>query len=279
MRLFARAAIVWVLLLVPAAEVHAEWVLGAEGAVVYESNLSRATREVDRESDVAFVPSFSFGYYWQLTDATGLLATFDFRASIYSEFAGLTNFSPTLNLGVRHKFGLGGLAPWLRVFASGGAIDYDDDVRDTAIVDVGAEVGKRFSERVDLRFGYTYERLDANDRVFDGDSHTLSLRSTVGLTSDLYLTLGYSVRWGDLVVHRTPGPGDWSLRNARIVNTFDRPMTATRIDATTHFVSIALGWALTQHTSLNAGYEYQISIGPQFDYPNHVVRASFNYNF
>ena len=95
----------------------------------------------------------------------------------------------------------------------------------------------------------------------------------------LKIYLGYAARWGDLVVHRTPGPGDWAAPDARIANTFNRPMTAVRIDATTHFASVALGWALTPHTSLNAGYEYQISIGPQFDYPNHVVRASFDYNF
>jgi hypothetical protein len=278
-RLLVRAAILWGLVLVPVAEAHAEWILDAGGGIVYESNLPRAAREADREGDVAFVPALSIGHSFQLTDATSLLATADFKAAIYSRFEGLTNLSSTITLGVRHKVGLGALAPWLRVFVTGGALDYGDDVRDSAVVDVGVQAGKRLSERVDLRIGYTYERLEAHDRVFDGDFHTVSLRGIVGLTGALHLTMGYAIRWGDLVVHRAPVAGEPPTRSSRIVDTFDTPLVANRIDATTHLVSAALGYALTSHAALNAGYEYQISIGPRFDYPNHVVRASFDYSF
>jgi hypothetical protein len=277
--LLAGAAVLCALLLVPVAEAQAEWILDAEGAIVYESNLTRAARAADRESDVAFAPALSVGHYFQLTDSTGLLATADLRAGVYARYEGLTNVSPTVTVAVRHKLGLGASAPWIRVFATGGAVDYGDDVRDSAVVDLGVQVGKRLSERVDLRLGYTYERLDANNRVFDGDSHTLSLRGVVGLTSDLHLTTGYAVRWGDLVVHRAPVPGEPSTRRTRVVDTFDEPLVANRIDATTHLVSAALGYALTSHVFVNVGYEYQISIGPRFDYPNHVVRASFAYSF
>lgn len=279
MRLVAPAVILCALLLVPVAEAHAEWILDAAGGIVYESNLTRAAREADRKSDVAFAPALSVGHSFQLTDATSLLATADFKASIYPRFEGLTNLSSTVTLGVRHKLGMGASAPWFRVFATGGALDYGYDARDSAVVDVGMQAGKRLSERVDLRIGYTYETLDAHDGVFDGDSHTVSLKGVVGLTSALHLTMGYAIRWGDLVVHKAPVPGKPSTRHSRVVETFDTPLTATRIDATTHLLSAAIGYALTSHAALNAGYEYQISIGPRFDYPNHVVRASFDYSF
>ena len=279
MRSLARAGILCALLLVSVAEARAEWILDAAGGLVFETNLPRAASEADRESDVAFVPAVVAGHHFQLTDATSLAATADVRGSIYTRFEGLTNLAATVTLGIRHKLGLGALAPWFRVFATGGVLDYGDDVRDSAVLDVGLQAGKRFSERVDVKVGYTFEVLDANNRVFDGDSHTLSLSSLVGLTGALDLAIGYAVRWGDLVVHRAPVPGEPSTRHSRIVDTFDTPLLANRIDATTHFVSVALGYALTAHAALNAGYEYQISIGPRFDYPNHVVRASFDYSF
>jgi hypothetical protein len=275
----SRGALVCALLLVLVPEARAEWVIDAEAGIDYETNLPRAAHEADRKSGVAFVPALSVGHYFQLTDATGLLATADFRGSIYAEYDGLTNLSSTATLALRHKLGLGAFAPWLRVFATGGALDYGDNVRDSAVLDVGVEAGKRFSERVDLRIGYTYERLDANDRVFDGESHTVRLKGSFGLTGALQASVGYGLRWGDLVVHKTPVPGQPLTRHQRIVDTFGTPMVASRIAATTHLVTVTLGHALTSHAALNAAYEYQISVGPQFDYPNHVVRASFDYSF
>jgi hypothetical protein len=274
----ARVAIPCALLLV-ATEAHAEWILDGGVGLVYESNLPRAAREADRESDVALVPVLTAGHYFQLTDAMGLTATAEIKPTFYPRFEGLTNLSATGTVAIRHKLGLGALAPWIRVFAGGGALDYGDDDRDSAIVNVGLQAGKRFSERIDLRLGYTYERLDANDTLFNGESHTVSLSGVLGLTGDLHLTVGYGFRWGDLVVHKTPVPTEPQTSRSRIVDTFDTPLTATRIDADTHLVSVTLGWAVTPHTSLGLGYEYQISIGPQFDYPNHVVRASFTYSF
>ena len=91
--------------------------------------------------------------------------------------------------------------------------------------------------------------------------------------------MAYAVRWGDLVIHKAPVPGAPPTPHSRLVETFDTPLVAARIDATTHLLSAALSYALTSHAALNAGYEYQLSVGPRYDYPNNVVRASFDYSF
>lgn len=267
------------LVLALAAAAHAEWIVDASEDIVYEDNLSRATRRADRRSGVALSPALSLGHYFQLADATSVLATADFKGSLYPRFERLSNLTSTLTLGVRQKFGLGASAPWLRVFATGGVLDYGDNLRDSVVVDAGVQVGKRLSERFDVQGGYTYEMLDARSRVFDQDSHTLSLKGGAALTSALQLTLGYAVRRGDLVVHRTPAPGAAQTSHTRVVNTFDTPLEAVRIDATTHIVSAAVSYALTPRAALTAGYEYQLSIGPIFNYPNHLVRGGFAYSF
>src|SRR5205814_2785882 len=130
----------------------------------------------------ALSPALSIGHYWQLADATSLLATADFKGSLYPRFERLSNIASALTLGVRQKFGLGASAPWLRVFVTGGALDYDDNLRDSVLVDAGVQVGKRLSERFDVQAGYTYEMLDARSRVFDQDSHTLSLKGGAVVT-------------------------------------------------------------------------------------------------
>lgn len=279
MHRLALPAVLCALLLAGVAAAHAEWIVDAEGGFVYEDNLTRAAREVDRRSGIAFAPTLSVGHYFQLTDAMSLLATADFKASLYPEFERLSNLSSTVTLGVRHKLGLGAFAPWLRVFATGGALDYGDNVRDSTVVDIGVQAGKRLSERVDLQGGYTYESLDAHNGVFDQDAHTVSLKGSVGLTAAAQLALGYAVRWGDLIIHKAPAPGAPPAPHSRLVDTFGTTLVAARIDATTHLFSAAVSYALTPHAALSAGYEYQISFGPRFSYPNNLVRASFGYSF
>lgn len=277
MRALVRA-VVLCCVLVPAAA-HAEWILDAGGDVVYEDNLTRAARGADRRDDTAFSPWLSFGHHGQLRDATSLLASIDIKASLYSRFEELSNVASTLTLAVRHKFGLGAGAPWVRGFATAGVLDYGDDVRDSALVDAGVAAGKRLSDRFGVQGGYTYERLDARSRVFDQDSHTLSIEGSAALTDVLHLALGYAVRWGDLVVHRTPAPGAARTSHTRVVTTFDTPLEAVRIDATTHIFSAAASYALTPRAAITGGYEHQLSIGPVFEYPNHLVRAGFAYSF
>ncbi len=279
MRSLLLAALLCAPLLAHVAPAHAEWIIDAGGDVVYEDNLTRASDRTDRRSDVALSPALSIGHHFQLADATSLVTTADFKGSLYPRFEGLSNLSSTLTLGVRQKFGLGASAPWLGVFAAGGVLDYGDNLRDSLLVDAGVQAGKRLSERFDVQAGYTYEMLDARSSVFDQTSHTLTVKGGVVLTDALQVTLGYAVRWGDLVVHRTPAPGAAQTSRARVVNTFDTPLEAVRIEATTHIFSAAATYALTPRAALTAGYEHQLSIGPLFDYPNHLVRGSFAYSF
>jgi hypothetical protein len=266
-------------LIVPAAAAHAEWVVDAAGDVVYEDNLTRATREGDRLGGVALSPALSIGHAFQPAAGTSVLAAADFKGSFYPRFERLSNVAATLAVAVRQKFGLGATAPWVRAFAGGGALDAGDSVRDSALASAGAAVGTRLSDRFELQAGYTYERRQARSRVFDQDSHTVSVSGGAVVTDALHLTVGYAVRRGDLVVHRTPVAGAERTSHTRVVDTFDRPLEAVRIEATTHIVSVSAAYALSPRAALTAGYEYQLSIGPVFDYPNHLGRAGFAYSF
>jgi hypothetical protein len=258
---------------------HGEWIIDAGGDIVYEDNLTRATGSADRRSDVALSPWLSIGHYVQLGSATSLLASADVKASLYPRFEGLSHVAPSLTLGVRHKLGLGASAPWVRAFATGGVLDYGDGVRDSALAGAGIQGGTRLSDRVGLQAGYAYEHLDARSRVFDQDSHTVSAQGTAALTEALHATVGYAIRRGDLVVHRTAAPGAARTSHTRVVTTFDTPLEAVRIEATTHILSASASYAVTPRAAVSVGYEYQLSIGPIFDYPNHLVRAGFAYSF
>jgi hypothetical protein len=272
-------AVLCALVLGPVAQACAEWFADVDGALVYEDNLSRAARSADRKQGIALVSRATVGHQVQLTDPTSLAVAADVEGTLYPEFDRLSHLAGTLTLGVRHKLGLGARAPWARVFAAGGVLDYGDDVRDGVVLGAGFQAGKRITERIDVEGGYAYESIDARNLVFNGTSHTFSLRSGVALTDALQLTLGYAARLGDLVIHRAPAPGAAPTAHARLVRTFDTPLVAARISATTHLFSATLGYALTSHAALKVGYEYSISYGPVFSYPNHLARAGFAYSF
>jgi hypothetical protein len=278
-RRLALSAVLCALLLAPVAPARADWIADADGAIVYEDNLTRATSLADRRGGIALASALTVGRHFQLTGGTSLAATADFKGSLYPEFDRLSNLSSTATVGFRHKLGLGAFAPWLRLFVTGGALDYGDDVRDGAVVDIGVQVGKRLTDRIDVEGGYTHESIDAGNGVFNADSQTFSLKGGLGLPGALHLTLGYAARLGDLVIHRAPAPGAGPTPHTRLVHTFDTPLVAARITATTHLFSAGLGYTLTPHAALNAGYEYSISFGPLFNYPNHLARASFAYSF
>lgn len=272
-------AVLAVLLLAPAGRVHAEWTIDADASSVWEANLTRAARRADRESGVGFTPTLTLGYYSQLADALRLETAAELKGTWYPEFDGLSHVAPTAIAGLRWKFGLGALAPWVRGFGTAGVLDYGDDVRDAVVLDGGVQVGKRLTGTIAVQGGYTFESVDAGNGVFNADSHTLAVRGTVEMTPALELALGYGVRWGDLVIHRAVVPGAPRTPHARRVDTFDTPLVAARIEGTTHLVSAALSYAITSAVAVSAGYEYHHSSGPVFEYPNHLVRAAFTVGF
>jgi hypothetical protein len=254
-----------------------EWFGDVDAGTVYEDNLSRAAKAADQESDLAFASTLSVGHVFALTGSTAARASLDIGGSAYTEFGKLNNLASGFTLSLRHKLGLGPFVPWMRVFASGAYLNYADDFLDSALWSGGLEVGKRVHERIDLKAGYLYEVRDANNGVYDQAGHTLSLQGSFLLTPATELTLGYWTRWGDFTVHRALGPPP--ARPVRVVDTFDRPLFAFRVDATTFAGSVKLSHALTDHASLSLAYEYEYAVGPRVDYPNNVVRAGLSLSY
>ncbi|PYM07978.1 MAG: hypothetical protein DMD82_04175 [Candidatus Rokuibacteriota bacterium] len=257
---------------------RAEWLADAEGGVVYEDNLNGAAKARDQKSDLAFVPRLSVGHHVQLTDSTSLRLTADLQGGVYTEFDRLDTVSSGLALGVRRKFGLGADAPWARVFGSAAYLNYNDGVLDSSLVSVGLELGKRLHQRFDLRAGYLYEVRDANTPVFDLTAHTAFANVSVALTEATELILGHATRWGNFTVHRRATTAE-PPRPVRVVETFDTPLFAFRIDATTYQASATISQALTRDAAISVGYDYQFTQGPRLTYTNNVFRGSFTYSY
>ena len=216
--------------------------------------------------------------------------TGDVGGNGYAEFHGLSNLTLGLTTAFRSKFGLGAAAPWLRLWGSGARLEYDDSVRDGWRYRLGAGVGKRFLERVDLRLDYTFEeRIADHGRfvfrlpgdVFDTQSHTYAGRVDFFYSEALSLFAGYALRGGDVV---SSTRRNTAILNASSALTRDRvfgpDFVAYKIDATVHVLSFALSFALGPRSSMNFSYERQIGLGNQgLDYFNNVFRAGVLFTY
>src|SRR6185295_11612087 len=143
----------------------AEWLLDADGGVLYDSNLNRASESADIRADSALTLNAAGGYHFSLSGADGLTLTASARSEIYQRFHGLNLLGLDGTALYRHKFGLGYAAPWILLAASASHDNYRDDLRDSNRVELRAELGQRFTEAFDAAFGGRYERRYAkNDR-------------------------------------------------------------------------------------------------------------------
>jgi hypothetical protein len=272
----------------------AEWHIDASARLFFESNVNHAAFSPDVLDDFAFAPQASVGKYYQLTDDDGLSVAANARGAIYGQYDGLNHVYGGGAFALRHKFGLGAYAPWLRLHGTAGYAEYDSALRDGGLYAAGVRLGRRFSSRLDAWIDYTFDYRDGPNSpastpgksgdVFTLAGHQLSIRSNLLLTDRLMMSAGYGVRFGDVYANRSPVVGWRWRRAAGAVDAQTRddafPGFSYRIDsATTHSFALEASYALDGHSSVNLGYEFQWAEGSGLAYANHIPQLSFVYGF
>jgi hypothetical protein len=269
----------------------AAWIVDVETGLVYEDNLSFASKDRDIKGAAALATVAAAGVATYLSDRNVLSLTGDVIGDLHERYSGLDHVSFGLTTAFRSKLGLGAGAPWARVAASGARLQYRADVRDGWAYRVTAGVGKRFGERWELRADYAFDgRTADNERpvstrlpadVFDQQAHTLSVRADVQATTILLLFGGYAVRLGDVASTTQRNPEIFAASSAVVADpAFGSNTFAYKIDATTHILSAGLSLALGARWSFNMGYEHQIGLGDGgIDYRNNVVRGTFLFSY
>jgi len=272
------------------ATAFASWFVDGDLGIVHETNVGLAQKARDVKSDSALGAGVSGGYAFQLDDRNVLSLAGDLAGSGYAELPGLSNLAAGATTAFRSKFGFGGSAPWLRLFASGARLEYDNDVRDGWRYRLGAGGGMRFGERWDVRLDYVFEERFADRRrgggrlpgdVFDTTAHAYSARVDFLSSEALTLFSSYTFRDGDVV--------STTRRNAEILaassaltadRAFGPDFVAYKIDATVHVLTFGMSIALGSQASLNVAYERQIGLGRGgLDYFNDVFRGGVLVSF
>ena len=285
-------------LLLPFAAPFANAALFVDGSLdsSYDSNPALAETDADIEGEMSVGARVSGGWYQQLTDRIGLSATADLAGEHHAQFTGLDYVGLGGSIALRGKLGLGLNAPWWRLGGNLMARDYDFDLRDGLHYGASASVGQRIGERLSVEVKYAYDGRRSDKTVdvpiavqlfgigggaFDIDGHTVSVGATYDLTQRFAVSARYSHRWG-LICSSTRVDLDVLLESTAV--NYDPVFGVDRVaytgPAETDFYTINFSYALTDHASLNAGYEYRDAVfADEYVYDGHVARFSVRYSF
>jgi hypothetical protein len=210
-------------------------------------------------------------------------------AELCTEYSGLDNvcLGPTVEL--RHKFGLGPLAPVVYAGLEASAYGFKDPERSK----IEGDLLFGFSQRLDDEFQVALDgrlgSFDARDIVFCGNYASLEAALNWDVTEAWRIRLLGGWRNGDFVSNYTavespfgwvavdPNteylPGAWHY-----VRTFNEPFVAYRVSAVTWSYGAAVSPAVGPHTSVNLQYTHYLSPGVD-RYVDNVVSVSLSHRF
>ncbi|MEO8440842.1 MAG: hypothetical protein ABI540_11565 [Spartobacteria bacterium] len=257
---------------------RADWRTDAETGVLYNSNLSNSDRASDEKDDFAWQSDLQLGNGFQLTRDLRLNLAADLREQVWARFDAFNNVAPGGTAGLRHRFGLGRMAPWVLVEDHAAYAFFHDDGRSGFENRFRVRGGFGITERLAVEAAYMFDDFQAKDPFWDLSGNSGSIRLTFDATSSLQVALGYSYREGEVISYALPPrPDIVALASAREpVDSFGTPLyTAYRLRGSTNAVSASVGYTLGKYVSVLVSYEFRHTSSGPLDYENHLVEAKF----
>jgi hypothetical protein len=281
------AAAVLVALLPPAAA--AQWTFDAQGAWVYDDNLSRAQRDSDIARDHALALRGALGRAFVVADGDLVLRA-EARAARYDHYLGLDHAALGAGASWRRKLGLGLTAPWLAADAALFEEDFSEPVRDGRRSALSLELGKRFGPRFDASLGAAYDRREQrhdlplvpgiSGKPFSLQGRSLFLRGNLAFGESWLVFAAAAARDGDVVSSTRRNPQIFR-ESAAIAGdpAFGPDYIAYKLTgARTSAYTLGLSWALGARASLDAAVTTErTSARGGLDYDGNVYSLSLVY--
>ena len=282
----------WVLLAAAAMPLAAaaQWTFDADGARVYDDNLSNAQMASDIIRDRAWLGRAAFGRTFAIGEWDATVRA-EARAARQDRYSGLDHLALGIGAGGRRKLGLGLTAPWIAADAALFRENYDKPVRDGHRAAMSLSLGKRFDHHSEASLGAAYDRRTQRDdfasvrgipgRPFSLQGRSLFLKGSYALTGRALLLASAASRHGD-AVSSTRRNSQIFRESAAIASdpAFGSDFIAYRLTgARTRTHSIGLSWSLGTHAALGASaLHHRTQAGGGLEYRGNVYSVSFVYS-
>jgi hypothetical protein len=282
----------WVILLAGAmSPAHAERITEVAAGAEYTNNVSNGQFERDIKADSAAWASLSAGQWIEVSGNNSLTATGDLMGRVFNHFDGLNNLSLGLTVADRMKLGLGATAPWVRTYGSVARLQFQNDIRNGWLYFLGLAAGKRVGERWDLQAEYRFDKRTGENttgvvpglsgEVFDQTGNSLLLDGRYSLSDTTLISLGYAWRRGDVVATTQRNFTIFRVSTAIAADpVFGDGAYAYKLPATTHSISLGASKEINRHSSLNAGFQRQVTYAAGGNaYYNSVPSVTYLYGY
>jgi len=269
-----------------------EWIADAQLSYNQIDNLNLSAFSNDQVNDQKISFTALLGRFYQLNGTSRFHILADISKANFDDFNKMNNTELGLNLGFRHKFGLGFHKPYLQVNLGYKDAEFSAESWDRNIYDAYIEFGRHFSDKLTASISYTYTQMDGkpwmpiladvSSEVFDQNFWQSSIFVDYLIYEDWLISANYRYRNGDLASACTPDNVAKVLAN----NTVNAITTddvfggcVYQISGETHTFSTGLSYAISGHSGLNFSYEYLEGNAGTLNYDSSNIQLSYNYRY
>jgi hypothetical protein len=258
-----------------------KWAPNLTAGGTWHSNATLADRSSDQIESLQLSADILAGERYPVGRDDALHLTGHLAGDWWPRYRDLTRGAAGGRAEWRHQFGPDPRAPVIAVEGSADFVEAGESARRGFATGVAASVRKRFNDFTRATLRHEVAWFNARYATFDSAASETSLELDRDLTPKTRLTFAARFRDGDIVTYATGLRPDLVDRapNRMELDTFDRPMTAYRIDATTWSGRAALVRALDDSSAIIVSYEYRNTIRGPLRFPNHLLSVALVHQF
>lgn len=261
------------------------WSFRAETSVIHDNNIGKSQWENDIEEDMFFSGAAQASYTMSLGFSQALTFTGEARVEEFQDFDGLSNTQVGGTVDYRFQTRSGFTAPIYSIFIRAIQADFETDIRDSNIFDLGFSATRRLTSRITGTLGVTATQRDADQgEVFNLERTRYfgNLDWTLSQSVAVYGT--YSFIDGDVFSTATPRLSiiNWAeaIEPDNAFGGIANNKAVYRLDAETQILRLGMNIGLNSKSAIDISVDRLNSdaAGP-IEYNLTTVAASFFYRF
>ena len=257
------------------------WAPNLTMTTAWHSNATNANRSSDQldslqiNADVLASERYAFGR----DDSVRLTA--HFAGDWWPRYDTLLKGAAGGRAELRHQFGADPLAPIIAIEGAADVIETKERGRRGFRLGGIASLRKRFDSKTRATVSHEVSWYNARLGTYDFGASETAIELDRDLTNVMRVTLRARFRNGDILTYASGSRPDLEDRAPHRLetNTFDRLMTAYRIDAQTWSGGLSLVRALDDSTAILLAYEYRHSTRGPLRFPDHLLSIALIHQF
>jgi len=269
-----------------------EWIAAAQVSVTNIDNLNISAFNNDKVADNRLAISTSFGRFYQISSTSRFHLALDLSTDKHRDTELLDETAYGINIGFRHKFGVGFKVPYMQIGLNSTSHDVKADSWSRNISNASFELGQHFSERLSLAAKLNYSSSngssgpivieDISGNPFDQNHWQATVYVDYMLEQNWLLTLNLGYRDGDILSACDKNNVDivWEKENITAItkdDIFGGCVYSLKASAVMYGANIS--YALSNHTALDLAINAYSGQADVLDYKGKNLMLVFNYSY